>query len=43
VSRYTAKLFVHHFRITAPEQLDETFAGWVADAYAVGQGAHLAH
>jgi hypothetical protein len=42
VSPYTAKLFVHHFRITSPEQLDETFAGWVAEAYAVGQGAHLA-
>jgi Domain of unknown function (DUF5655) len=41
VSAYTAKLFVHHFRITAPDQLDETFAGWVAEAYAVGQGAHL--
>ncbi len=42
VSAYTAKLFVHQFRITVPEQLDETFAGWVAEAYAVGQGAHLA-
>jgi hypothetical protein len=42
VSPYTARLFVHHFRITAPEQLDDTFAGWVAEAYAVGQGAHLA-
>lgn len=42
VSPYTAKLFVHHFR-TAAEQLDETFAGWVAEAYAVGQGEHLTH
>jgi hypothetical protein len=42
VSPYTARLFVHQFRITAPEQLDDTFAGWVAEAYAVGQGAHLA-
>lgn len=42
VSPYTARLFVHQFRITDPAQLDETFAGWVAEAYAVGEGAHLA-
>jgi hypothetical protein len=42
VSPYTTRLFVHQFRITSPEQLDDTFAGWVAEAYAVGQGAHLA-
>jgi hypothetical protein len=38
---YTKRLFVHHFRISAPEQLDGEFAGWVGEAYAVGQGAHL--
>jgi hypothetical protein len=38
---YTKRLFTHQFRITAPEQLDEDFAGWVREAYAVGQGAHL--
>jgi hypothetical protein len=41
VSAYTARLYVHQFRITAPEQLDDTFSGWVAEAYAVGNGAHL--
>ena len=38
---YTNRLFVHQLRITAPEQLDDTVAGWVREAYAVGQGAHL--
>jgi Domain of unknown function (DUF5655) len=38
---YTKRLFVHQFRISAPEQLDEEFAGWVREAYQVGQGGHL--
>jgi hypothetical protein len=38
---YTKRLFTHHLRITAPEQLDDELAGWVREAYAVGQGAHL--
>jgi hypothetical protein len=40
-SPYTKRLFVHQFRILAPDQLDDVFAGWLAEAYAVGQGAHL--
>jgi hypothetical protein len=39
---YTKRLVVHQFRVSAPEQLDEEFAGWVREAYQVGQGAHLA-
>ncbi|WP_240482341.1 DUF5655 domain-containing protein [Microbacterium sediminis] len=42
VAPYTSRLFVHHLTITSPAQLDEEFAGWVAEAYAVGAGAHLA-
>jgi Domain of unknown function (DUF5655) len=38
---YTRRLFVHQFRVTDLDQLDEGFAGWVREAYAVGQGAHL--
>jgi hypothetical protein len=38
---YTRRLFVHQFRVTVLDQLDEEFAGWVREAYAVGQGAHL--
>jgi len=39
---YTKRLVVHQFRVSGPEQLDEEFAGWVREAYQVGQGAHLA-
>lgn len=38
---YTTRLFVHQFRVTAAEQLDDEFAGWVREAYDVGQGGHL--
>jgi hypothetical protein len=40
-SPYTKKLFVHHFRITSLDELDDEFGGWLAEAYQVGQGAHL--
>lgn len=39
---YTRRLYVHQFRVTALDELDGQFAGWLAEAYAVGQGAHLA-
>ncbi len=38
---YTKRLFVHQFRVGAPDQLDDEFAGWVREAYEVGQGGHL--
>jgi hypothetical protein len=38
---YTRRLFVHQFRVSAPEQLDGEFAGWVREAYEVGRGGHL--
>jgi Domain of unknown function (DUF5655) len=41
-SPYTKRLFVHQFRVTAADQLDDEFAGWVREAYDVGQGGHLA-
>jgi hypothetical protein len=40
ISPYTKSLFVHQFRITNLEQLDESFAALVEEAYQVGQGAH---
>ena len=43
VSPYTKRLFVHHFRIRSAEEMDEDFAGWVHEAYAVGAGEHLPH
>lgn len=33
---------VHSFRITSPLDLDEEFASWLAEAYAVGEQRHLA-
>jgi hypothetical protein len=33
VAAYQKDLFVHHFRIDEPAQLDEAFAGWIAAAY----------
>jgi len=41
VSPYESRLFVHHFRVAEPGELDETFAGWVEEAYAVGRGDHV--
>jgi hypothetical protein len=41
VAPYTKRLFVHHFRIRMLDELDAEFAGWVREAYDVGQGAHL--
>jgi hypothetical protein len=38
---YTKRLYVNHFRVTSPDQLDEQFAGWLREAYQVGAGAHL--
>ena len=41
VAPYTARLFVHHFQLTSANELDDTVAGWLAEAYAVGRGDHL--
>ncbi len=40
-SPYTKRLYVHHFRISSIEEMDETFQGWIREAYGVGQGDHL--
>ena len=42
VAPYTQRLYVHQFRITQLDQLDATFGQWLAEAYAVGNGAHVA-
>ena len=42
VSPYQKDLFVHHFRVESPEELDDDFAAWIADAYdQVGCGNRL--
>ncbi|MFE6968595.1 DUF5655 domain-containing protein [Isoptericola sp. NPDC057653] len=38
---YTKRLFVHYFRLTDLDQLDDVFAGWLREAYAVGAGEHV--
>jgi hypothetical protein len=34
-------MFVHQFRITTLDQLDDDFADWVEEAYDLGQGRYL--
>jgi uncharacterized protein DUF5655 len=41
VTPYTKHLYVHHFCVTDADQMDEDFAGLVAEAYAVGAGEHV--
>ncbi|GEA89203.1 DUF5655 domain-containing protein [Cellulomonas cellasea] len=41
VSPYTARLFVHQYLLRDETDLDDTFVGWLREAHAVGQGAHL--
>lgn len=38
---YTQRLFVHHFQIASAAELDDEFAGWLEEAYAVGAGMHI--
>jgi hypothetical protein len=40
VTPYTKRLWVHRFVVEDLDQLDAAFAARVAEAYAVGQGAH---
>lgn len=38
---YTKRLWVNHFRLATPAELDKTFLGWVQEAFRVGEGDHL--
>jgi hypothetical protein len=40
-SAYESRLYVHQMRLCGAGELDETLMGWIREAYAVGQGAHL--
>ena len=40
-SLFSRNLYANHFRVHSADELDETFADWVREAYAVGEGAHL--
>ena len=39
VSDYTHQLWVHHFTITTVDELDDEFAGWLAELLRIGQDA----
>lgn len=41
-SGYTARLFVHQFRIGTIDELDDDFGTLLCEAYQVGVGAHVA-
>jgi hypothetical protein len=41
VSPYTARLYVHQFRVSTMEDLDEGFGALLNEAYQVGAGAHI--
>ena len=41
VEVYSPRNVLHAFRLDSPDQVDEQFAGWLAEAYRVGQQRHL--
>ena len=41
IETYSARNVLHAFRLAAPAEVDEEFAGWLAEAYAVGGQHHL--
>ncbi len=41
VSPYTACLFVHQFRVSTMDELEDDFGGLLCEAYQVGAGAHV--
>jgi hypothetical protein len=41
IESLTPTSHVHHFRITALDQLDEEVLSWLKEAYAVGEQKHL--
>jgi hypothetical protein len=40
VTTFSVHNHLHEFRLTGPEEVDPEFAGWLADAYAVGAQHH---
>jgi hypothetical protein len=41
VETYSARNILHAFRLTAPDEVDDEFGGWLAEAYQVGRQRHL--
>ena len=38
---FSPRNVLHAFRLDSPDQVDEEFTGWLAEAYAVGEQRHL--
>ena len=41
IDTYSPRNVVHAFKLTSPADVDEQFAGWLAEAYRVGAQEHL--
>jgi hypothetical protein len=41
IEEYSRRNILHAFRLTDPEEVDEEFSGWIAEAYQVGEQRHL--
>ena len=41
IEEYSARNILHAFRLTSPADVDEEFAAFLAEAYAVGEQRHL--
>jgi hypothetical protein len=42
IEALTPRCYVHHFRITSPDQLDGEVLAWLREAYLVGEQKHIA-
>lgn len=41
IDEYSPRNVVHAFRLHEPDEVDDEFAAWLADAYRVGEQRHL--
>jgi hypothetical protein len=41
VEVFSRRNVLHAFRLTHPDEVDEELAGWLAEAYQVGEQKHL--
>jgi len=41
IDTMSPRIHVHFFRLTSPREIDAEFRAWLAEAYAVGNQAHL--
>lgn len=41
IQQYSPRNVLHAFRLHSPAEVDDEFAGWLAEAYRVGEQRHL--